>query len=164
MLTLDRWIYKLAKRWLALFNLGLGLYVLLPLLLLWIGIREIGEILAAMATPIADTIGSKYFEDLLMPGAVAIVLIAGLSIIIGISSGSFCRSPSIVTRIAPRAMSMPAAIAGVWPKLRLNSTTRRVGSEAAIDAARSRVSSLLPSSTNMILCLTARIIFLLNSW
>jgi uncharacterized membrane protein len=31
-LTLDRWIYTLAKRWLALFNLGLGLYVLLPIL------------------------------------------------------------------------------------------------------------------------------------
>ena len=63
-----------------------GLYVLLPILLLWIGIREIGEILAAMAAPIADTIGSKYFEDLLMPGVVAIVLIAGTSLIIGILS------------------------------------------------------------------------------
>jgi uncharacterized membrane protein len=31
-LTLDRWIYGFAKRWLALFNLGMGLYVLLPFL------------------------------------------------------------------------------------------------------------------------------------
>jgi uncharacterized membrane protein len=31
-LTLDRWIYVFAKRWLALFNVGMGLYVLLPLL------------------------------------------------------------------------------------------------------------------------------------
>jgi uncharacterized membrane protein len=31
-LTLDRWIYRLAKRWLALFNVGIGLYVLLPIL------------------------------------------------------------------------------------------------------------------------------------
>jgi uncharacterized membrane protein len=31
-LTLDRWIYRVAKRWLALFNLGVSLYVLLPIL------------------------------------------------------------------------------------------------------------------------------------
>ena len=61
-----------------------GLYVLLPILLLWIGIREIGGVLATMATPIADIIGSKYFDDLLMPGVVAAVLIAGASTLIGI--------------------------------------------------------------------------------
>lgn len=60
-----------------------GLYVILPILLLWIGIREIGGVLAAMATPIADLIGSKYFDDLLLPGVVAAVLIAGASILIG---------------------------------------------------------------------------------
>lgn len=63
-----------------------GLYVLLPILLLWIGIREIGDVLAAMATPIADLIGSKYFEDLIMPGLIATILIAGASIIIGITA------------------------------------------------------------------------------
>jgi uncharacterized membrane protein len=31
-LTLDRWIYRFSKRWLALFNLAIGLYVLLPIL------------------------------------------------------------------------------------------------------------------------------------
>lgn len=61
-----------------------GLYVLLPLMLLWIGIREIGGLLTEMATPIADLIGSKYFEDLLLPGAVAIILIVGMSILIGL--------------------------------------------------------------------------------
>ena len=60
-----------------------GLYVLLPLMLLWIGIREIGAILATMAEPIADLIGSKYFENLLLPGVVATILIAGTSLIIG---------------------------------------------------------------------------------
>jgi uncharacterized membrane protein len=63
-----------------------GLFVLLPVLLLWIGIKEIGGVLAAMATPIADVIGSKYFEDLLMPGLIATILIAGASIIIGVIS------------------------------------------------------------------------------
>ena len=62
----------------------IGLYVLLPILLLWIGIREIGEVLAAMAAPIADIIGSRYFEDLVMPGVIAMVLIAGTSMLIGI--------------------------------------------------------------------------------
>jgi hypothetical protein len=31
------------------------------------------------------------------------------------SAGSFCRSPSMVTTISPRACSMPAAMAAVWP-------------------------------------------------
>lgn len=31
-----------------------GLFVLLPLMLLWIGIKEIGGLLTEMATPIAD--------------------------------------------------------------------------------------------------------------
>lgn len=60
-----------------------GLYVLLPILLLWIGVREIGGVLAAMAAPIADLIGSQYFENLVLPGAIAIVLIVGASIFIG---------------------------------------------------------------------------------
>ena len=65
-------------------SLLIGLYVLLPILLLWIGIREIGGLLVQMATPIADLIGSKYFEDLLAPGAIAIILIVVTSILIGI--------------------------------------------------------------------------------
>ena len=60
-----------------------GLYVLLPVLLLWIGVREIGGVLAAMATPIADLIGSKYFDNLLMPGLIATLLIAGAAIAVG---------------------------------------------------------------------------------
>lgn len=60
-----------------------GLYVLLPILLLWIGVREIGGVLAAMAAPIADLIGSQYFENLVLPGAIAIVLIVGASIFVG---------------------------------------------------------------------------------
>ena len=61
-----------------------GLYVLLPLLLLWIGLREIGELLAAMAEPIADMFPSSYFDDLRWPGVVAAILIAAASLVIGI--------------------------------------------------------------------------------
>jgi uncharacterized membrane protein len=61
-----------------------GLYVLLPLMLLWIGVREIGGLLAAMAEPIADMFPSDYFEDLHWPGVVAAILIAGAALLIGI--------------------------------------------------------------------------------
>ena len=60
-----------------------GLYVLLPLMLLWIGLREIGGVLTAMAEPISGLIGSRYFENLKLPGGIAAVLIAGTSLVIG---------------------------------------------------------------------------------
>lgn len=65
-------------------SLLMGLYVLLPLLLLWIGLREIGGLLAAMAEPIADMFPSEYFDDLKWPGIVAALLIAAASIVIGV--------------------------------------------------------------------------------
>jgi len=61
-----------------------GLYVLLPIMLLWIGLLEIGGLLAAMAEPIADMFPSEYFEDLHWPGIVAAILIAGASLVVGI--------------------------------------------------------------------------------
>lgn len=63
-----------------------GLYVLLPLMLLWIGLREIGDLLAAMATPIADMFPSSYFDDLKWPGIVAMILIVGASFVIGLAA------------------------------------------------------------------------------
>jgi uncharacterized membrane protein len=61
-----------------------GLYVLLPLLLLWIGIREIGGLLAAMAEPIADMFPGSYFDELKWPGVVAAILIGAASMVIGV--------------------------------------------------------------------------------
>ena len=61
-----------------------GLYVLLPLMLLWIGLREIGGLLATMAEPIADMFPSEYFDDLKWPGVVAMLLIVGASFVIGL--------------------------------------------------------------------------------
>lgn len=61
-----------------------GLYVLLPLMLLWIGLREIGGLLASMAEPIADMFPSEVFENLNWPGIVAGILIAGAALVIGI--------------------------------------------------------------------------------
>ena len=63
-----------------------GLYVLLPLMLLWIGLREIGGLLASMAEPIADMFPSSYFDDLKWPGVVAALLIIAASFVIGIAA------------------------------------------------------------------------------
>lgn len=60
-----------------------GLYVLLPLMLLWLGLREIGGLLAEMAEPIADMFPSRYFDDLKWPGVVAAILIVAASIVVG---------------------------------------------------------------------------------
>ena len=61
-----------------------GLYVLLPLMLLWIGLREIGGLLAVMAEPIADMFPSSYFDDLKWPGIIAALVITAASLLIGI--------------------------------------------------------------------------------
>jgi uncharacterized membrane protein len=53
-------------------------------MLLWIGLREIGGLLAAMAEPIADMFPSEYFDDLRWPGVVAALLITAASIVVGI--------------------------------------------------------------------------------
>ena len=61
-----------------------GLYILLPLLLLWLGLREIGGLLAEMAEPIADMFPSRHFDDLKWPGVVATILIAAAAIVVGL--------------------------------------------------------------------------------
>lgn len=70
-----------------------GLYVLLPLLLLGIGLAEIGELLAAMVDPIADMFPSDYFEDVHWPGIVAALLIVLTSLLLGL----LARIPFVAT-------------------------------------------------------------------
>jgi uncharacterized membrane protein len=53
-------------------------------MLLWIGLREIGGLLAAMAEPIADLFPSEYFDDLKWPGIVATILIVGAALVVGV--------------------------------------------------------------------------------
>ena len=69
-----------------------GLFILLPLMLLWIGLREIGGLLALMAAPIADIFvdffPAGFFEDLSAPGVVAFFLIVGTSFILGLAAKS----------------------------------------------------------------------------
>lgn len=65
-----------------------GLFVLLPLMLLWLGLKEIGGLLVAMATPIADMIPGQLFEDLAAPGVIAIFLIIITAFVLGLAARS----------------------------------------------------------------------------
>lgn len=65
-----------------------GLFILLPIMLLWMGMKEIGGLLVAMATPIADMIPGQYFENLAAPGVVAIILIIAASFLLGLAARS----------------------------------------------------------------------------
>jgi uncharacterized membrane protein len=69
-----------------------GLFILLPLMLLWIGLKEIGGLLALMATPIADVLAdlfpAEFFENLTAPGVVAFFLIVATSLILGLVAKS----------------------------------------------------------------------------
>ena len=63
-----------------------GLFVLLPLMLLWIGIKEIGGLLVEMATPIADLFPPGVFDNLTAPGVIALLLIVGTSFVLGLAA------------------------------------------------------------------------------
>ena len=65
-----------------------GLFILLPLMLLWLGLKEIAGLLVEMATPIADSIPGQHFENLNAPGIVAILLIVAVSLLLGILAKS----------------------------------------------------------------------------
>jgi len=65
-----------------------GLFILLPLILLWLGLKEIAGLLVAMATPIADLLPAGVFEKLRAPAVVAFVLIVFASFILGLAAKS----------------------------------------------------------------------------
>jgi uncharacterized membrane protein len=71
-----------------------GLFILLPLMLLWLGLQEIAGLLIAMATPIADLFPKGPFEDLAAPGLIAVLLIVGVSFVLGLAARS-----AVLTRI-----------------------------------------------------------------
>lgn len=63
-LTLDRWIYVFARRWLALLNVGMGLYVLLPLLapaLMVGGAPQLGRAIYVIYRPACHQLPERSF-------------------------------------------------------------------------------------------------------
>jgi uncharacterized membrane protein len=62
-----------------------GLFVLLPLLLLWVLLDEALGLVVALATPIADLFPSSWFENLEAPSAVAFLLILAASFVFGLA-------------------------------------------------------------------------------
>jgi hypothetical protein len=65
-----------------------GLLVLLPILLFILLLMEILELVVGLATPIADLFPAGTFDDPKHPVALAVVLIAGASLIIGMATKS----------------------------------------------------------------------------
>lgn len=62
-----------------------GLFVLLPLLLLYLLLSEVFELVIALATPIADLFPEETFRVLNYPVAIAILLILGASFLLGLT-------------------------------------------------------------------------------
>jgi len=61
-----------------------GLFVLLPVILLYLALSEAGEMLVVMASPIADLLFPGRFEDIKSPILIAIPLLIGISFILGL--------------------------------------------------------------------------------
>ena len=61
-----------------------GLFVLLPVLLLYLVLAEALELVVALATPIADLFPKGTFDEVPFPVIIALILIVGLSFLIGL--------------------------------------------------------------------------------
>jgi uncharacterized membrane protein len=61
--------------------------------LLWIGLKEIGGLLAEMVDPIADMFPSDFFDDVQWPGVLAALMIVVTSLLLGL----FARIPYVTT-------------------------------------------------------------------
>ena len=61
-----------------------GLFVLLPVILVYLLISEVIGALVAMATPVADLFFPGRFEEIKSPALIALVLLVGLSFILGL--------------------------------------------------------------------------------
>jgi len=107
-----------------------GLFVLLPLMLLWIGLREIGGLLAGMAEPIADIFPSAYFDELKWPGVIAVLLITAAAFAIGL----LARLPP-VSYVAQRFESSILYRVPMYKMLKVISTSLVSSERATVSAA-----------------------------
>lgn len=60
-----------------------GLIILLPLVLLWLTIRELAQMLVAVAEPIADVMPATWFDSVRNPELVAPLLIVLIALLLG---------------------------------------------------------------------------------
>jgi len=61
-----------------------GLFVLLPLLLLWMLVGQALDLVVVLATPIADMFPASWFQDLAAPSVVAFALVTLASFLFGL--------------------------------------------------------------------------------
>ena len=66
-------------------SLSGGILVLLPLVMFYLLMDEIIGILIALATPIADLFPRGLFDNLELPGVIALVLLVGVSFLFGLA-------------------------------------------------------------------------------
>jgi uncharacterized membrane protein len=66
-------------------SLSGGILVLLPLIMLYLLLDEIIGILITLATPIADLFPGEIFDNLKLPGVIALVLLVGASFLFGLA-------------------------------------------------------------------------------
>jgi uncharacterized membrane protein len=61
-----------------------GLIILIPLVLLWITIRELFELLIGFAGPIADLFPAGSFDEIVSPELISALLIVGTAVLLGV--------------------------------------------------------------------------------
>ncbi|PQP34080.1 hypothetical protein C6A37_09625, partial [Desulfobacteraceae bacterium SEEP-SAG9] len=62
-----------------------GLFVLLPVLLLYLLLSEALDLIVVLATPIADLFPKGTFDQIKSPALIALILIVGVSFLIGLA-------------------------------------------------------------------------------
>jgi uncharacterized membrane protein len=89
-----------------------GLFVLLPLLLLYLLLSEALALIIALATPIADLFPKGTFDQIKFPVLMALILIVGLSFLIGLAlrSGTGRRIGNWIERATLRRLPLYNAI------------------------------------------------------
>lgn len=72
-----------------------GLLVVVPVMLLYLGLKEVAELLVAMVDPIADLFPEYFPENVRLPGIIAALVLTAVSFIAGLAMRS-----ELLSRIA----------------------------------------------------------------
>ena len=66
-------------------SLSGGFFVMMPLVMFYLLVDEMIELLVALATPIADLFPRGLFENIELPGVIALILLLGASFLFGLA-------------------------------------------------------------------------------